>query len=333
MKTINRLALFAIVAIVMCMMGCGKDDNIIDPIIDPIIDDVPSDSIIQVRNFEIYMDGVLDKDVIYYFDGEKYKDFCINHIHNTINNYIKYSIVDTFLVVRGSDISPFHPKYGGIETISLCTEVVLDSTHYKLTTIGRKAFEDCEFYNINIPSSLLSIENRAFSSCINLDEIDLSSVKFIGDSAFYHCGMLKNINLKNVEYVGASAFYGCYNVSVEFSDNLKYIGSGAFTSCVGISDLTIPDGDVQISDRAFDECIYLKSLHLGKNVKSIGDKAFWGCCSLKDVVIMAKEPPALGTDVFPITNDSFYIYVPSEYVERYKSDVAWSQYKDVIKSI
>lgn len=156
---------------------------------------------------------------------------------------------------------------------------------------------------VNLPSTLLSIEEAAFYGCSNLSYLDLSSVIYIAPYAFYACDNLttviladssvyidaygfygaavSTINLEGVEYVGDYAFAGSTGLAAVNLTNAEYVGEGAFYSS-SITSVTMPKV-VTIGESAFNSAATLTSATF-ENVEYIGVSAFMST-ALGEVVI------------------------------------------------
>ena len=172
---------------------------------------------------------------------------------------------------------------------------------------------------INIPDSVVTIDNGAFFNCRNVSVLNLpenGSLKTIGNAAFANINSsLNEINIPaSVETIDHYAFTNCYNVStLNFAENskLKYIGAQAFGNMYKLTSVTLPDSVEKIgvldentlpntsidgliynyfygalfSAGTFAYCNNLKSIHLGSKLKEIGTFCFYGCTSLESLVI------------------------------------------------
>lgn len=152
-----------------------------------------------------------------------------------------------------------------------------------LEKIGFGAFQNCEVYVGDLPTSVTVIEPFAFatSQCLN-DSITIP---------------------EGVEEIGAYAFSNCWLSELVLPASLKSIGEGAFMSNM-LKTIAIPDGTVTIGDRAFawnameavDAYVSAEDWQSGENdstpagevlipdsVKSIGVGAFQNCRGLRKV--------------------------------------------------
>ena len=237
-----------------------------------------------------------------------------------------------------------------------------------ITAIGPYAFRQCSTLTaIDLPSSVLSIEQRAFASCIGLVNFVIpESVTSIGEDAFNNCEGLVSITIpKGVISIGTDAFVYCENLAsiVVASENMVYdsrnncnaiietsrnaliagcmntiipdsvvaIGPNAFAGQSNLRSIIIPESVTSIGGLAFYECTGLTSIDIPKSVTSIGVFAFNVCRGLTSITVRATTPPTLVlNDHFSNTNEC-PIYVPWESVAAYKS--AWGVYASRIQAI
>ena len=165
----------------------------------------------------------------------------------------------------------------------------------KTDTIGDYAFYACMgLKQANIPDTVKHINNNAFTACLNLESVTLpESITSISGDTFYYCQSLTDVNIKgNVHTIGFGAFAECHAMeSFDIPDSVTYIGSKAFegdsfieidngihyvdnwaVSCEeNISDISVREGTVGISEWAFmfrNDCT---SLYIPDSVTYVGD--------------------------------------------------------------
>ena len=105
-----------------------------------------------------------------------------------------------------------------------------------VTAISDYAFHDCKnLVTIELPDTLLEIENNAFEDCKNLKDVKFpNSIERIGKMVFAHCSSFDTIVLpKNINGIGHSLFYGshCEKLIIQDASTIKSIGSNAFDGC------------------------------------------------------------------------------------------------------
>lgn len=161
--------------------------------------------------------------------------------------------------------------------------------------IGNYAFYNCsKLSRITLSNSTAGIGDYAFHGCSSLTDITIPNrVTDIGNYAFYGCKLLENISIPDtVIRIGDSAFDQCHNLKTTTYDNAKYLGnsenpyvlllkntSADITSCLIHSETKI------IGKKAFYKCTNLTEITIPDSVISISDAAFQGCSGLKSITI------------------------------------------------
>lgn len=199
--------------------------------------------------------------------------------------------------------------------------------NHLVIAIGTGAFSGQEIRRVSIPKSVSCIGVSAFENCEKLEHAEIpEGISCISDSAFAHCENLKKIELPaSVTNIGEKVFAGCSNlVSIEVADANSYyytrdhvlfrrdgcltvypaglnseaytipsettaIGSYAFHGSA-ITQLTIPEGVLQIGEGAFMECRMLSKLQIPASVTFIAPYACMYTGSLKEIYVAAENP-------------------------------------------
>lgn len=160
--------------------------------------------------------------------------------------------------------------------------------------IGGNAFINSTIETIQLPQSLVEIDQFAFSKT-NLTEIVIpENVEKIGAGAFDFEGdesrisPLKKVTFKGnkIEVIESSTFSNCKSLEdINFPDGLKIIEDHAFEVCNSLTSVTIPDSVTEIGEGAFSTCGSLTDVIIGNGVTSIGETAFTECWELTNVTI------------------------------------------------
>ena len=118
--------------------------------------------------------------------------------------------------------------------------VVFNEITYRVTSIGRRAFADCQWLTtINIPNSVTSIGERAFIWCFSLDSITIPD------------------SVKSIEW---KAFSGCSLTEITIPSSVTNIGKEAFLDCESLEEIIIGNSVTSIENRAFARCESLFSI-------------------------------------------------------------------------
>lgn len=158
------------------------------------------------------------------------------------------------------------------------------------------AFGDCNYRTINIPNSVILIEEGAFSGATNND-IDSYTGKFT--TSDNKCIIFDNILINYA--IGCSSTYyrvpyfitkiGQYSFSradklkeIQLSSTVKTIGSYAFQFCSNIESVVLNEGLTSIEDEVFRECRKLSNITIPESVESIGEKAFYNLSDVKKAI-------------------------------------------------
>lgn len=182
----------------------------------------------------------------------------INYLGDATNNYV---------VVMGANDT------------TLTSYVVEDGAKF----LNYASFWNCSSATtIELPSSLIYIENGAFNFCSNLKSMVIpEGITKIGDTMFGSCNSLTSVKIpESVVSLGTRAFYECRNLKeIELPAGLVSIGDEAFYSS-GIVNIKIPEGVTYIGDRTFNNCGYMEKIVIGKGVTAIGKDSFYYCSKL-----------------------------------------------------
>ena len=234
-----------------------------------------------------------------------------------------------------------------------------------LEEIKTRAFTNCAFESLNLPSTLLyipaecclncknlkhititegipSIYSGALKGCTSLESVTLTStVTEIDSSVFTDCTALTRVNIPSLEY-WLNLKNGADRVFYLRDSNDKYLNVGLYISGELLEDVVIPDGVTAIGERVFTNYDRLKSITIPSSVTEIGTEAFLNCSNLTAVRCNGTTPPTLGANVFKYSDythssgttyyplNNLMIYVPSSAVETYRTHNSWKEYKDMI---
>lgn len=259
--------------------------------------------------------GLIISLLLFPFIGIAY-DFELNGLYYDIN------VKDKTVSVTYQTLNKETPNYVGELTIPASIQYA--NQELPVTSIGYKAFYNCkDLEKINLPQSLISIENMAFGECVFLNDIEFpSSLISIGNYAFSNCKNIRNFLIpSSVNSIGVGIFSGCDGItemvfseeinsipantflncrnltSIQLHNNIASIGDAAFGGCSSLQSITIPESVTSIGYGAFHDCDVLVSINIPNSVTSLGDMVFNNCQSLKSVYL-ADSVLSLGYSAF-----------------------------------
>ena len=153
-------------------------------------------------------------------------------------------------------------------TFKKCENLIKIDLPTGLETIGEAVFWFCDFENINIPSSVLSIGRMAFSYCLYLEEVNIpASVESIGNMAFYFCSSLEAINVDS-----GNPYWKSVD-GVLYTKDMKTLHT--FPSGKRCAEFNVPEGVTTIYSNAFSLPAYLRVIHIPSSVEKIGAEAIF----------------------------------------------------------
>lgn len=190
--------------------------------------------------------------------------------------------------------------------------------------LGKKAFEDAKFCEVEFPNSIQVIGSSAFQNCKNLEYIEMpNSISEIGTFAFWSCTALNSVVLsENITEIPSYAFQDCSSLR-EFSigRGVRRISDEAFTNCKQLlkfdvsaendwycsedgilytkdmttllacptayysMNLVVPEGVSLVSAHAFYGCPNIEKITLPSSLKEIGNSAFSGCKNVESIIM------------------------------------------------
>lgn len=176
----------------------------------------------------------------------------------------------------------------------------LSANEYSVTGIGTVTDTDIVVPNTYKGLPVTMIGAKAFYENKNITSVSIGdNVKTIGQTAFSNCSLLKTVTFgenSNLTYIVSAAFEKCTSLTeIELPENNVQIASSAFINCSSLTKAVIPKG--KIGDYSFRNCTKLSDLTLGNGVTSIGLSAFTDCDSLTKVII-PDSVTSLGTEAF-----------------------------------
>lgn len=173
-----------------------------------------------------------------------------------------------------------------------------------LLSIGKKAFSNCGFINVELPEVTEVIEEYSFANS-KLESIIINEVKEMGDGVFSGCKNLKTAEIKGtISGLPNATFENCSSLREVMINNITSIGEKAFFSCYSLKEFIVPDGTVKLGNMAFafsglervflpeslcylENCAFaycknLTEIHIPSQIHFFSN-SFIGCSSLKTI--------------------------------------------------
>ena len=171
------------------------------------------------------------------------------------------------------------------------------------------SFEELRYFK-----NLKSIGAEAFAGCSQLTSIVIpEQVGEVGASVFAGCAALENVEVVS-ENTAFDSRNGC-NAIVRKADNCLM---------AGCKTTVIPVDVVALGEGAFMQ-LPLTAVSIPKSVASYGKKVFYGCDDIETVMVGAKTPAALTSDVFTCTSRATLI-VPTGSLAAYEKANVWKNF-------
>ena len=213
----------------------------------------------------------------------------------------------------------------------------------EITTIGEGAFKDNDaLKEVILPQKVTFVGKEAFASVSQLETIKLpNTVSAIGEGVFSGCTALKEVVLPENESftkIPKKAFEDCKSLkTIQLPNTIDEIGILAFADA-GLTQVTLPQNLITISQQAFVGNRELKEITIPKNVTLISLAAFQET-ALTTVKVEATFPPTLsfGTDasthqaIEPFPSATLQeIIVPETVTQTYRDKDGWHNYARLI---
>jgi hypothetical protein len=161
-----------------------------------------------------------------------------------------------------------------------------------VTGLGSNLFKDrSTITSVTVPAGVQSIGASSFSGCTSLSAVTIetpSSLNTIGNNAFQNCSQLAGFVFpEGLTTIGNYAFTGTTLEEITLPSTIKKIGGGdtLYPFPATLKRVTLSEGIISITARAFSNCTSLKEVVLPEGLEKIGNSAFSDCTSLKEVVL------------------------------------------------
>ena len=227
---------------------------------------------------------------------------------------------------KEAEVANTSAYYSG--SIVIPKSVTRDGVEYKVTSIGKSAFNGCyDLTSVTIGNNVTSIGDCAFYGCHDLTSVTIgNNVTSIGDCVFSYCEDLTSVTIPNsVTSIGEKAFEWCNNLtSVTIPNSVTSIGDDAFYYCSSLKEVNISDiaawcniiwGDVASNPLNYSGHLFLngeeiKELIIPNSVTYIRDYAF-SCCSGLNSVTIGNNVTSIGDFAFSYCRGLTSVAIPN----------------------
>ena len=196
----------------------------------------------------------------------------------------------------GQIVTPFKADAFGVTIVSNTYEngkgvISFDGV---VTQIGHSAFYGCRnLASIELPITIRTISSQAFERT-GLESFHVPSENIYIGQAFAFCSQLSSFSGAYASMDGRMLVISDQVVAFAPAGLTEYavpagvtsIGPNSFQGAQLLS-VTLPDGLLDIRNRAFEDCTSLKSIYIPSTVTEIGDNVFMDCESLTSINIPA----------------------------------------------
>lgn len=243
-----------------------------------------------VSNHFTVEDGVLynkDKSTLVYYPAQKHAgDYTVpSHVKNIggdafSNNtsLISVAIPNTLLSIGNGGGTAELGAYGTFYGCKNLTTVTYGEG-VNHTAIPAFCFAGCSsLVNINIPSTVISINNYAFDGCSKLNISLPPQLESLGWRAFQSCsGLSEVIFPPTMKTLATEVFNNCKNVKkliIPDECPLNYVSNSCFRYNTTLSEVYLSRNITEIRDFAFQYCYLLPTVNMPEKLKKIGKCAF-----------------------------------------------------------
>ena len=191
------------------------------------------------------------------------------------------------------------------------------SIPHGIKTIKANAFLNCPIESLDIPDSVIKIENDAFKNCIELRAVIIGNkIRSLPVDVFIDCPLEIVKMGDSLTEICDSLIHKEYLTEIIIGKNVNKIKSGMFSGCTKLKEVYIGPNVTHIGDRAFANCISLETISAdrGYSITSIGNQAFCYCDSLVSISV----PPgveSIGKEAFAYCKKLNKLSLPETVVE------------------
>lgn len=185
-----------------------------------------------------------------------------------------------------------------------------------------------------IKDGIVGIAPMAFMSLNNLQQIELpNTLLYIEDNAFTGTA-LRNITFPSkLKVIGTSAFSSTKLENLIFPNSLQKVHDNAFAFCRDLKEVQF-NSNISLHNSVFGGCTSLEKVSFNNGLQELSEYLFASCTNLNVIIINSNTVPQLAhSNAFFETNANLQIYVPESSLTAFRTAEGWSVFSDIIKSI
>lgn len=149
-----------------------------------------------------------------------------------------------------------------------------------ITKLGKFAFSNTGFTNVEVSGDLSSIGQGAYSKCLKLKSVDLTNIAVdaLPPMMFENCTNLNEILWPSYQIIiGERSFFGIGINTLSLPTTISFINNGAFQNCkklksINLNNIMFDD----LPDLAFADCSSLSDITLSQGAMKLGKYVFKG---------------------------------------------------------
>jgi hypothetical protein len=193
-----------------------------------------------------------------------------------------------------------------------------------VTAIKALAFYNCEgITSVSIGNGVTTIGNKAFEECNSLKAVHIQDIAAWCNITFAYRG-------NPLWYARHLYLNGEEVKDLVIPDGVTAISDKAFEKCLSLTSVTIGNSVTSIGASAFANCLSLATIIIGDGVKTIGKSAFARIWKPMKVYCYAEEVPETEEDAFgTITPIDGTLRVPANSISDYKKKVPWKNFDKI----
>lgn len=186
--------------------------------------------------------------------------------------------------------------------------------------------------NVSPPADVTAIEDGLVTG--KFSGIYINDRVTVIQEGLFKNSMLTEVSFPMVTKIPQNLCYNCTELTKANFPSATTTSSNVFGNCTKLTELNIPLV-TNAGSSAFSGCKQLSRLDL-KNCSMLSNSAIYNTNMTalilrgESVVMAGDDTPCKNT---PIANGTGYIYVPSAYVESYKSAFGWRNYANQIRAL